>query len=134
MANYLDDLKGKSISVGGVPLPDRKNLSFTGAGVTGSDDSANNATVIDVSGGGGGEVFVEIRTSRTRRRARGNEDDDARGDGLSDAQGDVARGGNRARGVHGGARGPFGQVRATTKGVSERAGRARARFDHRLYL
>ena len=69
-----------------------------------------------------------------RGGARGKEDDDARGDGLSDAQGDVARGGNRARSVHGGARGPFGQVRATTKGVSERAGRARARFDHRLYL
>lgn len=37
----------------GVPLTDRSNLNFVGSAVTVTDDSANNATVVTVSAGGG---------------------------------------------------------------------------------
>lgn len=38
----------------GVDMADRQNLNFVGAGVTVTDDSANNRTIVTISGGGGG--------------------------------------------------------------------------------
>ena len=44
----------------GVAETQRDNLNFVGAGVSVSDDSANNATVVTISGGGGGGTWGTI--------------------------------------------------------------------------
>lgn len=43
----------RSILAGNTPLPDRPAISFSGAGVTVTDDVANNRTSVVVAGGGG---------------------------------------------------------------------------------
>lgn len=45
---------GHVIQDEGVALPQRSKLDFVGAGVTVTDDAANDKTVVNVSGGGGG--------------------------------------------------------------------------------
>lgn len=44
---------GHTIQDEGTPLTQRTNLNFVGAGVTVTDDSGNDATVVTISGGGG---------------------------------------------------------------------------------
>ena len=42
------------------PLPQRSKLRFTGSGVTATDDSGNDTTVVTIPGGGGGAGITEI--------------------------------------------------------------------------
>lgn len=48
--SWLDDERGKSITVNGVNMPDRKNLEFTAPGATSADSEAQNKTSIDLTG------------------------------------------------------------------------------------
>jgi hypothetical protein len=54
MSNFLDYLALNRIFYAGAELLTRKILSFTGDGVTVTDDPLNKQTVINIAGGGGG--------------------------------------------------------------------------------
>jgi hypothetical protein len=45
---YLEDLKGKNISINGVPVPDRKMVDFVSSGVSAQDSPAQNKTIINI--------------------------------------------------------------------------------------
>jgi hypothetical protein len=54
---------GHTIEDEGVPLAQRTNLNFVGAGVTVTDDAGNDATVVTIPGGGsGGPTFYDNET------------------------------------------------------------------------
>ena len=52
---------GHTIQDEGVPLAQRANLNFVGAGVIASDDSGNDATVVTISGGGAGGGYDTVQ-------------------------------------------------------------------------
>lgn len=65
--SYLDDLKGKTVSVNGTQMPDRKRLEITAPGAVASDSPASNATVLDLtsitftdSTSGGGNPVMQV--------------------------------------------------------------------------
>ena len=63
MGTYLDDVKGKVISVNGVQFPDRKNLKFNGPAFSGADDPTGDATLIGTSVGDAGDLRDVVGTS-----------------------------------------------------------------------
>ena len=81
-----------------------------------------------VAGRERGEVFVE--TGIGARRRRRDEEDDARGDGLSNAQGAEGRVRERAGGIEGGARRSIGALRSTSENVKSAPHGARRCVDY----
>lgn len=63
---------GHTIQDEGTPLTARTNLNFVGAGVTATDDSGNNATVVTIPGGGGSAHIIEDEGTPLTARANLN--------------------------------------------------------------